>query len=158
MQRFNNEGMMIFPTPLPEAYRESERVLVVQACYCQRGHMLINERAQFNEFNGIFLRVKKNDEDGLVALSPVYGDPSRVSLGVRLEKNDVFSLLCPECGVQLPVFGPCRCEADLITIFLTAEADFGNCIGICSRVGCFHAQLMSGNELLTLTSLRQRLG
>ncbi|MCZ7554822.1 MAG: hypothetical protein M5R41_00285 [Bacteroidia bacterium] len=157
MSIFDKKGMMIFPTPLPADYRESKHVLVVQECYCQQGHNLINERAQFNQFNGIFLRVRKDHEDGLVALSPVYGDKSRISLGVRLEKGDIFTLLCPECGVTLPVFGQCGCEADLIAIFLTANADFGNCIGLCSRVGCFNAQIQSGNELLTLSSIEQHL-
>ena len=155
MRRFDNKGMMVFPTPLPAEYRESNHVLVVQACYCLHGHNLINPRAQFNDFDGIFLRVRKDEVDGLVALSPVYGDKSRISLGIRLEKGDVFTLLCPECSVTLPVFGQCSCEADLITIFLNTEADFGHCMGLCSRVGCFNAQLKSGDELLTIASLDQ---
>jgi hypothetical protein len=157
MSIFDKKGMMIFPTPLPADYRESKHVLVVQECYCQQGHNLINERAQFNQFNGIFLRVRKDNEDGLVALSPVYGDKARISLGVRLEKGDIFTLLCPECSVTLPVFGQCGCGADLIALFLTADADFGNCIGLCSRVGCFNAQIQSGNELLTLSSIEQHM-
>ena len=157
MRLFDNKGMMIFPTPLPSEYRESKHVLVVQACYCPNGHNLISQRAQFNDFHGMFLRVRKGDEDGLVALSPVYGDKSRISLGVQLDRGDVFSLLCPECSAVLPVFGQCGCHADLITLFLTPDADFGNCIAVCSRVGCFNAQIRNGNEIISSTAVEQSI-
>ncbi|MBN1448398.1 MAG: hypothetical protein JXA28_10750 [Bacteroidetes bacterium] len=159
MRIFDDNGLMIFPSQILRELRESTKVVVVQACYCPRGHNLINDKAQFSEHGGILLRVRDAElREGLVALSPIYGDKSRISLGLRLEKGDVIKLLCPECGVPLPVYDECSCGADLIALFTRPVPDYGNCIGICNRVGCYNAELKNGNELLTLANLEEYTG
>ena len=154
MRLFDDQGMMIFPSPLCPEFRERKHVLVVSACYCPNRHNLVNSRAQFNEFDGILLRLRKGEEDGLVALSPVYGDRSRISLGLRLERSDVYTLLCPECGITLPVYDQCDCGADLFALFMTGDVSFANCICVCSRVGCHHSVVRHGNEVLTEAAIQ----
>ncbi len=158
MRLFDDNGLMVFPSETMRELRTSKNVVVVGECYCPRGHNLINERAKFNEFGGILLRVRRNEtREGLVALSPVFGDKSRISLGIELENGMTMIMLCPECGIPLPVYDECSCGGDVIALFTRPVPDYGNCIGICNRVGCYNAVLKSGNELLSLANLEGHL-
>ncbi len=153
MRIFDDSGMMLFPSPYMRELRESSRALVVQTCYCPRGHNLIDDYAMFGEFSGILLRVQKGLSKGLVAISPVYGDKSRIALGMHLVKGDVLTLLCPECGVPLPTYDECSCGGDVIALFIRPVPDYGNCVGICNRVGCHNAEIRSGDELLSYANI-----
>lgn len=153
MRIFDDNGMMIFPSPVMRELRESSKALVVKACYCPRGHNLVNDKVVFGEFDGILMRVRVGHTEGLIAISPVYGDKSRITLGIRLKKGEILTLLCPECGVPLPTYEECDCGADVLALFTRPLPDFGNCIGICNRVGCHHAEIRSGDELLTYANL-----
>lgn len=153
MRIFDDNGMMIFPSPVVAELRESSRALVVRSCYCPRGHNLVNDKVAFGDFDGILMRVRKGMHEGLIAISPVYGDKSRISLGMRLEKGDILTLLCPECGVPLPTYDECHCGGDILALFTRPVPDFGNCIGICNRVGCHASEIRSGDELLTYANL-----
>lgn len=154
MRIFDDNGLMVFPSDAMRELRTTEKVVLIKSCYCPRGHNLVSDKSQFCDNDGIVLRVRQNQlREGLVALSPIYGDKSRISLGIHLEKGTVMSLLCPECGVPLPVYDECSCGADVIALFTKPVPDFGNCVGICNRVGCYNAQLRSGNELLNYSAL-----
>ncbi|MBE0644869.1 MAG: hypothetical protein IH600_12365 [Bacteroidetes bacterium] len=153
MRIFHENGMMIFPSPVMRELRESSRALVVKSCYCPRGHNLVTDKAVFCEHSGILMRVRKGLSEGLVAISPVYGDKSRITLGMHLEKGGILTLLCPECGVPLPMYDECSCGGDILALFTRPVPDFGNCIGICNRVGCHNAEIRSGDELLNYAML-----
>ena len=103
--------------------------------------------------NGIVFKVRKQYKTGLVALSPVYGYKSRVSMDVNLVENEVWELLCPDCDETLPAYSQCSCGADLITLFTNPDGNYGDCILICSRIGCFNARIQYGNEALTSTMI-----
>lgn len=153
MRVFNDNGMMILPSPVMRELRENSNALVVKACYCPRGHNLVTDKAMFCNFNGILMRVRRELSEGLMAISPVYGDKSRISLGMRLEKGVILRLLCPECGVPLPTYDICSCGGDIIALFTRPVPDFGNCVGICNRVGCHNAEIRNGDQLLNYANL-----
>lgn len=153
MRIFDDRGILLFPSPYMRELRESSKALVVKACFCPQGHNLISDTAVFGDFNGILVRVRKGADEGLVALSPVYGDKSRISLGMHLEKGDILGLFCPECGVPLPTYDECSCGGDVIALFTRPSQDYGNCVGICNRVGCKNAEIRSGDELLSYANL-----
>lgn len=146
--------MLVIPNPKKnEPICENEKLLVVDKCYCQNGHNLISERAVFNGFKGIVFKVKREDQEGLIAISPVYGCKSRVALDVDLEEGIIWKFHCPECDVEFPYYTKCSCGAYLNTFFTTIENDFIHSFGICNRVGCGHADIHSGEDLLTQTML-----
>lgn len=154
MRLFDSRGMMIFPNPMSkEKICKSEQILVVKECYCQNGHSLINDCAVFNGFPGIVFKIRRDNIEGLVALSPVYGYKSRVSMDIKLKKGEVWNILCPECGVKLPVFSKCSCGSSLIALFANKNADFFNCIVVCNRIDCFNAAINHGNEMITLSMI-----
>ncbi|MDX9759137.1 MAG: hypothetical protein RBU27_08260 [Bacteroidota bacterium] len=153
MRIFDDNGMMVFPTPVMRELRECSKALVVKACYCPRGHNLINDKVVFGDFEGILLRMRKGHSEGLLALSPVYGDKSRITLGLRPERGDILTLLCPDCGVPLPVYDECMCGGDILALFTRPVPDFGNCVGICNRLGCHHAEIRNGDELLSYANI-----
>jgi len=147
---FNDKGMMLFPNPMRKTKLcKSENILVIQQCFCHNGHNLINKKAIFNGFMGIIVKVKNESEEGLVALSPVYGYKTHVSLDIDLEENSIWQICCPECDEPLSKYSECDCGGDMVAIFLNNKADYSDCIVICNRVGCTHASITHGNELLT---------
>lgn len=149
MKRFDKKGMLVIPNPqeLNPMYKE-EHLLLVEKCYCPNGHNLINDHAIFNGFKGIVFMAKKSRQKGLVAISPVYGCKSRVAFDIVLKDNDIWKFCCPECKVELPVYTICECGADLTTFFTTKDCDYTYSVGICNRVGCQHANIHSGKDLL----------
>lgn len=147
---FDKEGMMIFPNPAQHIIREQDKVLVINECYCPNGHNLVNRKAMFGEFPGILLRVKQNNEEGFVALSPVYGDKSKISLDIELADKQILEISCPECGEKLAVYTRCDCGADLVSLFLTKSKSFSEVVAVCTRVNCFNAQIKSSNEIMSL--------
>ena len=149
MKLFNSKGMMLFPNPMKkEEICKQKNLLVVKECFCHNGHSLISEQAVFNGFNGILIKVKRKDASGLVALSPVYGYKSRVSLDLLLKENEIWEIYCPECDEALPIFSSCECGGDKISLFLNKHADFAHCILLCNRIDCFNAAIKYNNELI----------
>lgn len=153
MKVFDGKGMMIFPSSIKKEIRESKKILVVNECFCQNGHNLVSNRAIFNGFNGIMIKVKRGEKEGLVALSPIYGDKSRISLDIDLISNEIYELCCPTCGSILPVYSACTCGGNLIALFTNRKADFANCIGICNRVDCPNAEIRSAGDLLSISTI-----
>ena len=148
MKIFDGKGMLLIPTPVKREAAKGEKVLVVRDCFCPQGHSLISRRALFNGYPGILLRIRGAAGEGLLALSPVYGEKSRVTLDVEVEEGLIYEMLCPQCGMNLPVFATCRCGGDIVTLFTTRTGDVAHCIGICNRAGCMHSEVRSGDVLL----------
>ena len=141
--------MMLFPNPMKKSeICRNKNLLVINNCYCHNGHNLISETAIFNGFKGILLNAAHMGQSGLVALSPVYGYKSRVSLDLVFNPGEIWDVSCPDCSEKLPVFSSCSCGGDRIALFLDKNADFANCILICNRIDCFNAEIQFNNELL----------
>ena len=149
MKRFDRKGMMIFPNPEgTQQTAKMDDLLVIGQCFCPNGHNLVTEQAVFNDFNGIMVKVKQADEEGLVAINPVYGFKQRISLGIKLQHDQLLEITCPECGIALPVYSACSCGGNLVTLFLDAKPDFTNSVLICNRVDCHHSQIRLHNEMV----------
>jgi hypothetical protein len=148
MDRFNQNGMMIFP--IPEKIKKTgklEDLIVIGRCFCPNGHNLISDQAVFDGFNGIMLKVRNSGREGRVALNPVYGLKHRISIDIQLSRDELLEVFCPVCGASLPVYSTCSCGGDLITLFLDEKPDFTNSILICNRVDCPNAQIRLHNEM-----------
>lgn len=149
---FDTQGMMIIPEPIESDNVKDGKVIVITVAFCQKGHLLFDKRAMFNNHPGIVLNVEQNNKKGKIALSPIVGDKSRICLDIELEEGKTVKLSCPECGVELPVHSPCdACDEDLIALFLTPSADFNHCIAVCNKVGCPKANIISSGELVAIS-------
>ena len=146
--------MLVIPNPKKEntLYR-SEKLLIVDECYCPNGHNLISNNAIFNGYKGIVFMVKRKRQKGRIAISPIYGCKSRVALDIDLVEGDTWEFCCPECKVSFPVYKSCECGGKLTTFFTSKDADIYHSIGICNRVGCGNAGILQGKELLTQSML-----
>jgi hypothetical protein len=149
MERYDHKGMMVFPSPekIKSAGKMAD-LLVIRQCYCPNGHNLVNDKAVFDGFNGILLKVRNAGGEGHVALNPVYGIKHRISLDIRLAHDELLEIFCPECGAPMPVYSSCSCGGDLVTLFLDEKPDFTNSILICNRVDCSNAQICLHNEFV----------
>lgn len=141
---------MIFPNHLKsKKICGEEELIVFTECYCPNGHNLITTNAQFSEFKGIYLKISKGQNKGFVALSPVHGCKTRVSVGIKLVKQKRYDLSCPECDEKLPTFSKCHCGGDIFTLFLNKNADFSSFLGACNRIGCENSYIQIGEKLIT---------
>ncbi len=152
-KRYSSKGIMVIPSPVKKEIKESEKVLVIKECYCQNGHDLISGRAVFNNYDGILIKVKRKRNRGLIALSPIFGEKSRITLDIDLTKDEILELCCPTCNSALPAYSSCGCGADLIALFTNENADFSDCVGVCNRIGCLNAEIKNGSELLSFSMI-----
>ena len=149
MKRFNSQGMLLFPNPIRKStFSRTKQMLLITECYCPNGHNLINDRAIFDGHPGIMLRIRRQGKEGLVALSPVYGFKSRISMDQPLYTDETWEVFCPQCDAALPSYSKCTCEGDMIALFLDRKADFSNCILICNRIDCFNSSIRYQDELI----------
>lgn len=154
MPIFDNKGMLIIPNPAQAGLKTVKKILVLKECFCPNKHNLINSRVSFNNYAGILIKVRnKQKKEGMVALSPIFGDKSRIAIDIDLVENEILELLCPQCDVMLPVYSQCYCKASLVAFFTTEALSFADCAGVCNRVGCVHAELKNKNELLDFNML-----
>ena len=154
MERFNSRGMLLIPNPLAPG-PAPRKVLVMRQLYCPAAHELISPRVHFHTYPGILIRARAASGEGLVGLSPIYGDRSRIALDIDFTTGEIRELSCPTCGAPLPVHSPCPCGADLVSLFTTPQADFADCIGICNRVDCPQAHIILNDELIRLAEISE---
>lgn len=144
------KGIQILPNPVTRQMNGKRGVLVVTECYCPNGHSLMYPRASFTGHAGILLRVKGEMGEGHLALSPVYGEKSRIALDVDVVEGEPLDVRCPFCETEFPVLGPCACGAVLLALYTTPVPSEDNCIGVCNRVGCIHSEVRSRGDLILL--------
>ena len=152
MKRFNNKGMMVIPEPISSDSIKEGKVLIITEAYCPNGHNLIDKRAMFNGHPGIITNIDENGDTGTMALSPVVGDKARICLDVDLSDGEHIDIFCPHCDVQLPIHSPCdMCDGHLVALFLTPEANFNDCVGVCDQIGCPNAKILSSGEIIAIS-------
>lgn len=148
MSRFNARGMWrLHDKLLHHKGKQEEDILIVKQCFCLNGHNLVSPRVQFKGYNGIMIKVRREKETGFLALSPICGDKSKLTLDISLQEGELLNLSCPVCNIPLPVYAPCDCGGDILTLFADKNGAFCNCIGICNRVGCSHSEIKHPDEL-----------
>ena len=156
MIRFNKKGMMVFPCP--DLEESDENILVAENCYCPEGHNLVTGKANFNGFSGIMMKIENEDktDSGIIALSPICGDQSRIIMDIELKEDELYNLYCPECNTKLPVYSNCTCGGSLIALFSTDKKDFTDCICICNRNGCHKSFVKIAEESFSTGKLHTR--
>ncbi|MBI9072631.1 MAG: hypothetical protein JEY94_13595 [Melioribacteraceae bacterium] len=148
MEIFDDKGLMIFPRPERLKNVTKEKIILIKNCFCPNGHNLVNKRAIFNGYNGVVLKVIKGQDFGIIALSPIFGDKTRICLDITLEDKELLKIVCPSCDAQIPVYSQCECGGDLLALFTQPDKNFSNSVGFCNRVNCANAEIISGGELL----------
>lgn len=126
---------------------ETVRDHLVSECYCHQGHSLLSELATFDGLPGLTIRLRSAAGQGLLSLSPIIGDKQRSFFDLERVEGEIVELCCPTCQEPFPVYNTCPCGADLVTLFTTPKADYANVIGICRRIGCLHAEIISGRDM-----------
>ncbi|MCD6417859.1 hypothetical protein J7M00_03645 [bacterium] len=155
--RFDERGFLVIPDPreLRRERREKKeaenKVIVVKSAYCPNGHDLMWDYASFCGYAGIRIGAEKpNGEKGEIVLSPIFGDHSRISLGIKLIDGEKLKLFCPECGAEIPVLTKCEnCEQGEIRVLsLARNFDIANGIAFCDVVGCPSSYIVDSGELI----------
>lgn len=126
---------------------EKVRDRLVSECYCHNGHSLLTDMATYDGLPGLTIRLRTAERTGLLSLSPIIGDKNRQFFEFEGAAGEVVEICCPTCEEPLPVYNACPCGADLVTLFTTPKADYANIIGICRRLGCLHAEIISGRDM-----------
>ncbi len=147
------QGMKRIVHPFQREAGGKRETLVVSECFCPNGHSLIYARANFSGYAGILLKVTGEKGTGHIVLSPIYGEKSRISLEIDLTEGEILIVHCPFCGTVFPRMAACPCGADLIILHTSSPPDEENCIGICNRVGCSHAEVRTKGDLILLSMM-----
>ena len=120
---------------------------VVSSCFCPNGHSILTDRAIFQGYHGLTLKLKSKMSEGLLVISPVIGDRDRTFIDFEKRPGEIVEICCPTCSEPFPVYNVCPCGAHLVALFTSAKAHFSQCIGICQRLGCLHSELLSERDL-----------
>ncbi len=97
--------MMIFPNPMKiKKAAELKELIVIKQCFCPEGHNLVSDQAVFDGFNGIVLKVNSGNQEGVVALNPVYGLKHRISFGINLKRMNCWMSFVRFVGKPFPVY------------------------------------------------------
>lgn len=123
---------------------------VVEECFCPHGHSILSDQHSYSGYPGILLKLKTADREGLLSLSSIIGDPARTFHDFRPASGEIIELCCPVCDEAFPIYNQCDCQAHLIALFTSPKRDYSDCIGICQRIGCLNAEIISGRELQLL--------
>lgn len=157
MKIYDSKGRMYVPDSTKD-YKDLEgKKILIDKCYCKNGHNLISPRVKFGDFNGILLKAKNKKCDGYIALSPVWGDKSRITIDIDFCEGDLIDLYCPECNTPLSRYSKCDCDGDMVIFFLDKNADYSKCVGICNRLGCPHSELKKDSLELFYFSRKKAL-
>lgn len=134
-----------------ETFREENLSLqIVRQCHCPNGHNVLSSEHQYSGYPGILLKLKTAERQGLLSLSPIIGDHERTFHDFEQQSGEIVEICCPVCDEAFPLYNQCGCNAHLIALFTSKENDYSDCIGICQRIGCLNAEIISGSELRLL--------
>lgn len=125
----------------------SQKSEVITGCYCPNGHTILTDKATFQGYSGLTLKLRNSTNEGLLVISPVLGDRDRTFIDFDKQAGEIVDICCPTCSEPFPVYNVCPCGAHLIALFTSPEAHFSQCIGICQRLGCLHSELLSERDL-----------
>ena len=150
MDRFDSRGAIIIPNPFIFNRSNAKKVLRFTELYCSKGHQLVSSRVKFNGYDGVLIKVSQNGKEGIVALSPIYGDKSKISVDIDLVSGERAKMMCPVCGEELPVYSECHCGGEMIALFRSKAADYSECVAVCDKVDCVNAHIIHGGQLVTL--------
>lgn len=123
---------------------------VVDQCFCPNGHNILSDQHPYSGHPGILLKLKTADREGLLSLSPIISDPARNFHGFEQVSGEIVEICCPICDQPFPIYNQCGCTAHLIALFTSPKNDYSDCLGICQRIGCLNAEIISGRELRLL--------
>ena len=151
-KRFESNGSLHFPKmegqkadvhPIPE-------YTVIHAC-CPNGHNLVRPDLPVGGQPGIRLLFSRpGGQRGEVVLSPVLGCLEKRVLNGEWLQDEVISLMCPECEVELDVL--CGCEfhprVPVRVLYLSEQMNIRDAIAICSKVGCPNSSYRKSGEMI----------
>lgn len=120
---------------------------LISECYCRNGHSILTDMTEFDGHPGLTLKLVNSRQEGFLSISPVIGDRRRQFIDFERIPGDVVEICCPVCSEPFPIYNECSCGAHLIALFTSPRAQFSRCVGICQRIGCLHAELISERDL-----------
>lgn len=127
--------------------QDSHTAEVITACYCPNGHSILSDTEKFKGHPGLSLKLKNKLSEGWLIISPVLGDRDRRFIDFERKLGEVVEICCPTCSEAFPIYNQCACGAHLVALFTSPKAHFAQCVGICQRLGCLHAELLSERDL-----------
>ncbi len=111
----------------------------VQHVTCPNGHYLCDESHKIHGYPAIKVKVKYQDQEGVLYLDPVYGSHDNVEEGIEIPKGAVVEFFCPECGVSLksPDETCVLCASPMFVFHLPK----GGIVEGCLKKGCFYHKM-----------------
>jgi len=114
--------------------------LLVESVFCPNGHNLIVDSVRFHGEFAIKLKVRINNEEGLLFIDPFWGSHAKLfSFIPRVEENKstYVEAFCPYCDVSIIKHFACPnsgCDSHSSIVMLLPESK--NQIRVCAKLGC----------------------
>ncbi|MBI5502310.1 MAG: hypothetical protein HY907_18850 [Deltaproteobacteria bacterium] len=124
--------------------------VVVTQAFCPASHNLVGAGpTAFDGYPGIAIWVDDGKTQGLVELSPIHGDRSKV--GPEFAAGTRLRLECPVCRAELAFLAECSCQpgATLRKLYLNERRDEAHVVGLCDIWGCTRSRVIDGSEILS---------
>ena len=127
-------------------------VIAVTHVYCPNGHNLVDAAsdARFNGYPGISLKIKGEEEEGIVIVSPIHGDDTRFGAN-DFTPGEITRVSCPVCDVELPKVQDCGCtnESKLVGLYLDPELVEGSQVVMCNAWGCLRSRITDRFQIIS---------
>ncbi len=131
---------------------EQGYAIVVTRAFGPEGEDLIAEDGPtFSGAAGVKLLVRQGDLEGEVVLSPVFGDPSKIT-DTEFEPGEPCELLCPETGNHLDKIPGMTSDegGEFFAIYLTPKLGDGELVAVNNIWGNTNSRMMSEDEMLLM--------
>jgi len=151
MNRFDKQGIQVKPvSEIHKAAKSDQTVWGVDKAFCTNGHSLIDKEHPIHGYPGIRLAFKLPGNEGVIVISALAGDLTKITLSGELEPGVRHDLSCPHCHVPLPVLMACECKRKgrLVVIGLTPQLNFNDIITLCDVAGCTNASVVACGEII----------
>jgi hypothetical protein len=149
---FDEQGRLRIPERIAERRPGSGERVVVNAAYCPLGHNLVSLDHEIGGFPAILLAYRGSLGTGRIALSAVFGDPTRRIVDGSVEEGETLELSCSTCGTPLDVLGECGCVPGALSVvaYLYPRKDPYQAIAFCSSLACDNSAVIRAGEAIRI--------
>ncbi|MEA3445550.1 MAG: hypothetical protein U9R19_12590 [Bacteroidota bacterium] len=153
MNNFDKDGKLLVPDKelLKHGIIKRENKIHINHAFCPKGHELIVANNEIiDEFPSIKLWLKGDAGNEIIFISPVLNNLRRTG-GDIFGKGDKLQICCPECGIQMPVLGPCECQwnGEYVMLSLDKDPENQNAVCFCDVWGCPKGDVRLADEVIS---------
>ena len=139
----------------PSVLVKDDVIIIVTQAFGPNGESLVGiSDVTFDGYPAVTLKVRVEEREALVHLSPFHGDRRKVC-EMEIAEGTKCELLCPASGTPLDtVEHVTKTDADYHAIYLTTRLNKGEMVVVSDIWGDYHSRIVDDYELISEWSVR----